>query len=301
MQRFKGSFVVTASLLASLPCMPLARAQTPLALEYLLDDPALQLGKNPHAVPLRRSDAALAEHPSAQLTYHGGPLLTNAQIYPVFWGPYTWYINNLVSFYQTLGRSYYATVWNEYSPPGRSVGYADYAGGNIMPTAPAGRQIDDREIQRQLADLIRRGVLPRNTSGNLLFAIHFPPNVVITAGPNTSCIDFCGYHSTFILDGVMHYFMVVPDHGGGCNDACGVGGSDQLQRSAATASHLLAGAITNPAVGVAAGVGPPMGWYDAAQGEIGDACLGRLDVVGGWTVQQGWSNAAQACVAYHAQ
>lgn len=293
----KCCFVV-ATLFA---CLPAARAQSPLALEFLLNDPELALGKNPRFVPLRRQGDKLPERPQAKLTYHGGPLLTRAQVYPVFWGPQTWYMQNLANFYSAVAPSEYASVWSEYSTDVQPLSGGAYAGSQVLPGSPAGHQIDDREIQRQLAALIRRGVLPRNGSGNLLFAVHLPPSVVVTAGPKTSCLDFCGYHSTFILDGDMHYYFVVPDHGQDCADVCGVGGSDVLQRVTVTASRLLAASITNPAVGVAQGAHDPMGWYDAKNGEIGDPCLGRLEIVAGWTVQKEWSNQANDCVAVRSQ
>jgi hypothetical protein len=55
-----------------------------------------------------------------------------------------------------------------------------------------------------------------------------------------------------------------------------------------TASHELAEAVTDPV--------PGTGWYDDANGEIGDVCAWQRKQLDRWTVQLKWSNAAQACV-----
>src|SRR5204863_8604392 len=53
-------------------------------------------------------------------------------------------------------------------------------------------------------------------------------------------------------------------------------------------------------VGIAPNLAPPLGWYDANNGEIGDICQGNdgTITVNGvtWTVQQEWSNVAGGCV-----
>jgi len=55
-----------------------------------------------------------------------------------------------------------------------------------------------------------------------------------------------------------------------------------------TASHELCEAITDPV--------PGQGWYDDNNGEIGDICAWTTKTVGQYTVQQEWSNSANACV-----
>jgi hypothetical protein len=55
-----------------------------------------------------------------------------------------------------------------------------------------------------------------------------------------------------------------------------------------TASHELSEAITDPI--------PGQGWYDDANGEIGDICAWKTKKLNGYTVQMEWSNSAEACV-----
>ncbi len=53
-------------------------------------------------------------------------------------------------------------------------------------------------------------------------------------------------------------------------------------------SHELAEAITDPV--------PGAGWYDDANGEIGDMCAWQNKRLGDYLVQKLWSNEAGACV-----
>jgi hypothetical protein len=55
-----------------------------------------------------------------------------------------------------------------------------------------------------------------------------------------------------------------------------------------TSSHELCESITDPV--------PGQGWYDDANGEIGDICAWQAKTVAGFTVQKEWSNKANACV-----
>jgi hypothetical protein len=52
-------------------------------------------------------------------------------------------------------------------------------------------------------------------------------------------------------------------------------------------SHELAEAITDPV--------PGTGWYDDANGEIGDICAWQTETVEGYTVQKLWSNTQGSC------
>ena len=60
--------------------------------------------------------------------------------------------------------------------------------------------------------------------------------------------------------------------------------------------HEFIEAITDPEVGFAQSDGPPLGWYDPNNGEIGDICNaqhGTITVNGvTYTVQREWSNSA---------
>ncbi len=89
--------------------------------------------------------------------------------------------------------------------------------------------------------------------------------------------------------------------GSGCDTGCG--GSSVFNNQTSVASHELIETITDAEVGLASVVGPPLAWYDSANGEIGDICNGQQgSIVGGdgrtYTVQKEWSNGSNACIVH---
>jgi hypothetical protein len=67
-----------------------------------------------------------------------------------------------------------------------------------------------------------------------------------------------------------------------------VGGLAVLDALTSTSSHELCEAVTDPV--------PGQGWYDDANGEIGDICAWQTKKLGPWTVQLEWSNQKGACI-----
>ena len=131
-----------------------------------------------------------------------------------------------------------------------------------------------------LATEIGSGTLPA-ANPNSLYFVYLPPGTAVEQNQGASCKDFCGYHdatSTKIFYAVMPYLDCT-----GCE-----GGLTTLDALTSTSSHELCEAITDPI--------PGQGWYDDANGEIGDICAWKTKKLNGYTVQLEWSNAAEACV-----
>ncbi|KAI9339107.1 hypothetical protein BDR26DRAFT_862644 [Obelidium mucronatum] len=122
--------------------------------------------------------------------------------------------------------------------------------------------------------------------------MHFGPYIQVIAGGLGSCGYWCGYHSNVdigdLVPGVPRVAIGgIPDFfvGGGC-DRCG--GSDQLGKTLATASHEIAEATLDPD-------GNSSGWD-----EVADLCgdQAKVTAYNGKTfeVQNLWSNAHDRCV-----
>lgn len=131
-------------------------------------------------------------------------------------------------------------------------------------------------IQQQVA----AGKLPQ-PNANLLYFVFLPSGTTVTSGGSASCQAFCGYHDA-IANQTFYAVMPFPDCSG-CSS-----GLDSFGALTVTASHELCEAITDPI--------PGQGWYDDANGEIGDICAWQSKRIGGYAVQREWSNRAQACV-----
>ena len=100
-------------------------------------------------------------------------------------------------------------------------------------------------------------------------------------GGSRSCQAFCGYHSD-ISGQIFYAVMPFP----GCNGC--TGGLAQIDALTSTSSHELCEAITDAV--------PGNGWYDDANGEIGDICAWKTKKIGNDTVQLEWSNQQNKCM-----
>jgi hypothetical protein len=247
-----------------------------------------------HVMPLHSSDAPVtyaAPAAIAGLTYFGGPILTHISVHPVFWNSATKLQSNINAFYPAVvgsGSSMYTSVLPQYN-----IGTGTSVAGIVDTSAT--RSIKDSAIQSRLTTLINQGRLPA-PNANTYYPVHFPSGMTISLGSSRSCVQFCAYHSTFVLNGVNVNYGVIPDIGqSGCNGGCG--GSTVTNNTNSVASHELVEATTDPAVGLATVFGPPLGWYDQPDNqEIGDLCNAQQGTAAGFTVQKEWSNSAGACV-----
>ncbi len=246
------------------------------------------------------------------LVYRGGPVIANVKIVTVFWENGKNTVNQTVKdkiggFYKAAVDSPYMDWLSEYDThikgsdgsPGtdQHIGRGTY-GGDVTIHPTSGDSITNKDIQAEINRQIDAGNLPK-PDANTLYMIHFPPAVQIDLDGSKSCQEFCAYHNTMQRDGKNVYYGVMPDVGAGSACASGCGGdSDSFNNQTSVASHEMIEAVTDPAVGLATGSGPPLGWYDDKNGEIGDICNAQQGKIPGtdYTVQKEWSNTAGGCV-----
>jgi hypothetical protein len=234
-------------------------------------------------VPMHPVKAAAA---SPQLTYRNGPLLTNVEVFTLFWGsgwqqaPASGLISQINQFFTYIVASPLIDQLSEYSVAGKTIGHGKFLG-TLTVTSPApAKSLQDSAIQNFVQQQINSGAVP-NPGPNTLYVVYVESGVTVEQGGSASCQSFCGYHDSFgsnIFYGVLPY----PDCSG-CT-----GGQDTFTALTVTTSHELCEAITDPI--------PGQGWYDDTNGEIGDICAWKTKTVGNYTVQQEWSNKAGQCV-----
>jgi hypothetical protein len=236
-------------------------------------------------VPLHTAPR-LASTVSPQLTYRDGPLLTDVQVFTIFWGR-AWQDSDNASlsahvnaFFDFILTSKLIDQLAEYSVPGQTIGHGSRSGSLNLTSSEPGKSITDAAIQQMLQTEIASGTLPANTANSLYF-VFLPPGTTVDQGGKKSCQSFCGYHDA-TSDNIFYALMPYP----GCTGC--EGGLAAPDALTATSSHELCEAITDPV--------PGSGWYDDANGEIGDICAWKTKTLGSYTVQLEWSNAADACV-----
>jgi hypothetical protein len=247
-----------------------------------------------HLARLHRGPTFQLAPAGAQLQYFGGPVLTNVHNVPVFWNSDVQFQDNLSAFYAAVPGSALFDMLGQYSGIGHGDGEPGFVDGREVAT------FTDADVQSELNSLFDAGsITPPN--GQTYYPVHFPAGVSITASDGSqSCVQFCAYHGTFVRNGVNVNYGVIPDQGGSCAGGCG-GDAQTVNNLDSVASHELVEATTDPAVGLATTAGPPLGWYDPNNGEIGDICNAQQGTTVGadgatYVVQTEFSNAASDCV-----
>ena len=221
-----------------------------------------------------------------ELTYRSGPLLTNVEVFTVFWGA-AWQsaanaalVNQLNEFFDFVLTSKLVDQLSEYSVAGKTIGHGKRTGSATLTDSEPGAVVKDAAIQEMLESAIRAGSLPP-AGPNSLYFVYLPPGTQVEQDQSTSCQDFCGYHDA--TSGNIFYAVMPYPGCTGCE-----GGLAILDALTSTSSHELCESITDPI--------PGQGWYDDSHGEIGDICAWKTKKLGQYTVQLEWSNAAEACV-----
>ena len=235
-------------------------------------------------VPL--SQLQVQQAVTANLTYRGGALIEAAKVFAIYWGE-SW-VNDaearnlsgaMNQFFTDILVSSLIDQLSEYSVSGQTIGHGSFIGSQVITVDAPAKSVTDSGIQTALQDWISNGTVPQNDKDTIYF-IFLEEGIVSVMGGSRSCQSYCGYHNN--VDGIYYAVMPYP----GC-DGC-LGGLAALDALTGTSSHELCEAITDPV--------PGTGWYDDAQGEIGDICAWQFKQIDSYTLQLEWSNAQNRCV-----
>lgn len=235
-------------------------------------------------VPLRTEAAAPVAAP--QLTYRGGPLLPEAQVFVFYWGdawqqdPQAPLVQQLNAFFDYVLTSPLLDQLAEYSVPGQAISHGARVGSIVLTTAPPA-SLADGDIQQLIQQKISSDPAVPQPTGSSLYFVFLPPGVTVGMNGSSSCTNFCGYHSD--VGGHLFYAVMPFPDCAGCT-----GGLSVVDSLTSTSSHELCEAITDPVGG--------QGWYDDSNGEIGDICAWQTKKLGDYTVQLEWSNRAGRCL-----
>lgn len=229
----------------------------------------------------------LAARRSPNMTYHGGKIMTTANIQTIFWGT-SWgsysgdKVTGIDSYYSGWNNSNYAKTNIEYTGSNGNVGATASYGGHFIDTTVAKGGSNTSAI---LAEVCK--VIPNpDSSGNGYYAVY-------TDLPRGSA-GYCAWHSAGTCGGkaVQFAFFWKLDGDAGCDpqDASGLH-SQGLAAIANVSGHELSEAVTDPA--------SPGAWYDSSGAENGDKCawtfgapLVTFSNGTQWKIQGEWSNAA---------
>jgi len=223
---------------------------------------------------------------NAHLTYFDGPLISNVEVFTIFWGE-SWgsslsakkLMVKLNNFFKAVLVSSLMNQLAEYSVIGQKIGHGKLIGTKVIKASAPVASITDTAIRARLTKWIKTKIVP-STTKNTLYFIFLEPGIVSIMGGSRSCQSYCGYHNN---NGKVYYCIMPYPSCAGC-----LGGMSIIDALTGTSSHELCEAITDPV--------PGSGWYDRANGEIGDICAWSFKKVAGYKVQLEWSNQKNKCV-----
>jgi hypothetical protein len=264
----------------------------------------------------------LVNRASAHLTYYGGPVMAFTENAIVLWGG-TGHASSLTSglpgFLSAFASAGNANTYDaalEYGTKGLATTTTDqpltlasrYLGSFTISPSTSSASLTDAQVAAELVGQIGTGALPppRVAFGGPVteYYVMFPPTYRICLGSSCSNAQFCAYHSDAAYGGTPFTYTVLPvstPTSSGCGPSSAGDGFGNLT---AMTSHEMVESMTDPEVGSAPGLLPPLAWYDGTNGEIADICNGQQATLmlgaTSWTVQRQWSNAETACIVSHA-
>jgi len=228
----------------------------------------------------------VAPTPPPQLTYRGGPLLTKVEVYTLYLGS-AWAAPALATMSSDINKFFGSVLasdliggLSEYSTGSYQIDTGRFLGTTTLSDVELATSVTDEWIRSKLVELTNPGSALPPPSSNLLYFVYLPPGVSLVLGGSKSCQAFCGYHDQ--IDGNLFYAAMPYPNCNGC-----LGSLSTFQALTSTSSHELCEAITDPI--------PGGGWYDDANGEIGDICAWQTRQAGAYTVQLEWSNKTNQC------
>jgi hypothetical protein len=145
----------------------------------------------------------------------------------------------------------------EYSVPGKQIGHGKRTGSLTITKPQLHHSVSDTAIQHVLQQEISSNPAVPHPTANTLYFVYLPPGVRVVQGSSASCQAFCGYHND--ISGQIFYAAMPYPGCAGC-----LAGLSAIDALTSTSSHELCEAITDAI--------PGQGWYDDANGEIGDIC-----------------------------
>jgi len=262
------------------------------AVEVADDAPVhIHLTRDAAEAAAKAARTALAAKRNANMTYHGGKIMTSATVKSIFWGP-KWSsatfagdkVTGLDSFYAGFNQSHYALTSDEYTDTvggGHQVGPTILNLSHVVDTSTASGGNSTAAI---LAEACKWFTGPND--GSAYYAVY-------TDLPRGNA-GYCAYHSAGTCGGVpvQFAFFWSLDGDPGCDPGSTVSGHSQgLAALANVSAHELSEARSDPA--------NPGAWYDRQGAENGDKCAWTFNVPSvtfsngsAWKLQGEWSNAA---------
>jgi hypothetical protein len=234
------------------------------------------------------------------VTYHGGPVIVQARVVFLFWGPTfsdltssdSTYARNLQAFRNQYGTSpEYNILTQYYQVVGgvrQYIELTNLAAGtaDLFDSTPPPTNVTDADVQAE----VKRYLTTHTVDYSTIYEVVIPSTSYSSAGGGTSCggpnLAYCAYNSWYGSGSTAVKYTIQPY--ASCS-GCQVSSWTAAQNEEHFIVHTTGDTVTNP-VGT--------GWYTATGGNIEDPCSWSPPpfLSGGYGYQYQWSNAAGGCV-----
>jgi hypothetical protein len=234
------------------------------------------------------------------LIYWGGPVITNAHVVPIFWGP-TWNASgtsdnitaaSITKYIAAFGTTGEFNVITQYM-----VNTSNLAGGDkaFYDTSNPPTNVTDAIVQQEVSKYLQT----HTYDPSAIYEVFLPSGSYSSNGTATSCggpkLTYCAYHGNYSNGGldVKYASMPYPSCGG-----CQSSGFNTTQNFEHFVSHETREAVTDPDLNA---------WFDRRGNEADDKCAwsptpftdsntGTNNDGSAFAYQYEWSNASSSCV-----
>lgn len=252
-------------------------------------------GRHVQLYPSKDHAAGLGVSRGANISYHNGPVLRQAKVVPIFWGPAaTWgtsttpspLAQHIVDFFTQFGTNPEYNVITQYYDSSGSIQLAALTTTYVVDNTTPPTSVTDATVQSEVAKVTAQ----IGTDPKIVYEVFLPASSYASYGSWNSCggpnLQFCAYHSNFTSSGVNLKYASMPSPScGGCQWSGWTDGQNFDHFS----SHETREAVTDP---------DGTAWYDRQGYEADDKCAWSPSpfLVSGFGYQYEWSNLNSGCV-----
>jgi hypothetical protein len=252
-------------------------------------------GHHVQLYPTRAGAARIGGAKPANVTYHNGPVIRQAKVVSIFWGPTaTWGANGspsalaqtIIDYFGQFGTSPQYNVITEYYDFSGSVQLTNLSTAYWIDNSTPPKSVTDADVRNEVVKAIGQVGLDTGT----VYEVFLPPASYATYGSWNSCggpnLQFCAYHGNFSSGSadLKYASMPYPSCGG-----CQMPGWTDAQDFEHFACHETREAATDP---------DGTAWYDRQGAEADDKCAWSPSpfLVNGSGYQYEWSNLSRGCI-----
>jgi hypothetical protein len=247
-------------------------------------------------MPIKGGSVPHAKARLSNPTNHGGPVIVQAHVIFIFWGPSfatggadSAYATTLQAFRAQFGTTGEYNVITQYSGSNGTIALTNLAGGlaDMFDTTTPPTNVTDAIVQSE----VNKYLSSHAFDASAIYEVVIPSSSYSSSGTSTSCggprLAYCAYHGNFTSSGHDVRYSIEPYPS--CS-GCAVSGWTAVQNQEHFVCHETREAVTDP---------DGTTWWNGRNGqELDDQCAWSPTpfLSGGFGYQYEWSNLVSGCV-----